>query len=125
MNNRCVCCGEIIPEGRQYCLNCGAKGEKKMETKFELGEIVMTNGIASLMDKSEYELHFEIELAGCIMRHKSGDWGDLCEEDKQTNDYAVEHGERILSAYELFGTKIWIITEWDRSVTTILLPEEY
>lgn len=93
--------------------------------KFELGKLVMTNGIASLMDKNEYELLFKIGLAGCIMKHQSGDWGDLCEEDKKENDFAVDNGRRIFSAYELFGTKIWIITEWDRSVTTILLPEEY
>ena len=67
------------------------------------------------------------EIGQCLMRHHQGDWGELCEEDKQENDYAVEHEGRLLSAYEIGEdkTKIWIITEWDRSVTTILLPEEY
>lgn len=120
MNNKCVCCGALIPEGVQYCSNCYVEGEKKMKTKFELGKIVMTNGIDELLATNIDMFWF---LNNCLTRHRCGDWGDLCEEDKQTNDYAVEHGERILSAYELFGTKIWIITEWDRSVTTILLPE--
>ena len=93
-----------------------------METKFELGKIVMTNGIARYLSEDVDRFW---TLNKCLYRHRCGDWGDLDEEDKQTNDYAVEHGERILSAYELFGTKIWIITEWDRSVTTILLPDEY
>lgn len=55
------------------------------------------------------------------------DWGDTCEEDKQSDDYAVTHDERILAEYrdDSKGWRIWIITEWDRSSTTILLPEEY
>jgi hypothetical protein len=93
-----------------------------MKTKFELGKIVMTNGIAELLATN---IDMFWVLNNCLTKHRCGDWGDLCEEDKQTNDYAVEHGGRILSAYELFGTKIWIIIEWDRSVTTVLLSEEY
>lgn len=59
-------------------------------------------------------------------RHIKGDWGELAEEDRQANDDALIDGSRILSSYRLSnGTKIWIITEWDRSVTTCLLPEEY
>lgn len=55
-----------------------------------------------------------------------GDWGDLDEEDRKENDLSVEEGFRILSAYELYtGEKVWIITEADRSSTTILLPSEY
>lgn len=93
------------------------KGEKEMKKKFELGKLFMTKGVA---ENCNYEDLFE-----CVKRHSDCDWGDLDEDDKLLNDMAVENGERILSAYELFGTKIWIITEWDRSVTTILLPEEY
>lgn len=59
-------------------------------------------------------------------RHITGDWGDLCEEDKQENEFSVKHGLRILSAYTLStGVKVWVITEANRSTTTILLPEEY
>jgi hypothetical protein len=61
-----------------------------------------------------------------LKRHVSGDWGELDDEDERENDRSVEQGYRILSAYRLGdGTRIWIITEADRSVTTLLLPEEY
>jgi len=60
-----------------------------------------------------------------LLQHQSGNWGDVCNEDWTSNDLALEHGDRILSSYIISGTKIWIITEWDRSVTTLLLPEEY
>ncbi len=60
-----------------------------------------------------------------LMRHAVGDWGDVCIEDKISNDAATHTGQRVLSAYQLFGQKIWIITEWDRSVTTVLFPSEY
>ena len=59
-------------------------------------------------------------------RHANGDWGELDEHDRQANKYALEHGLRVLSAYTLrTGKKIWIITETDRSITTILLPRGY
>ena len=59
-------------------------------------------------------------------RHASGDWGDLSGEDKQENDFSIKHGFRILSSYKLdTGVAIWIVTEADRSATTLLLPEEY
>jgi hypothetical protein len=61
-----------------------------------------------------------------LVRHALGDWGDLCDEDRQSNSEALADDLRILSAYRLSdGTKIWIITEADRSGTTVLLPEEY
>jgi hypothetical protein len=59
-------------------------------------------------------------------RHQSGDWGDLDEEDIAENELSLEKGFRLLSAYQLStGTRIWVITEGDRSATTILLLEEY
>ena len=60
-----------------------------------------------------------------IDRHVRGDWGDLCREDAEENDLSVREGFRILSAYTLGRNKVWVITEADRSATTILLPEEY
>ena len=64
-------------------------------------------------------------LAG-LRRHARGDWGDLEEEDREANDGALASGERLLSAYSADdGTKFWVITEWDRSATTVLFPEEY
>ena len=61
-----------------------------------------------------------------LARHANGDWGEVDEDDRRANEYAVEHGLRVLSGYTLrTGEKIWVITEADRSSTTILLPEEY
>ena len=60
-----------------------------------------------------------------LARHLAGDWGDLCEEDKAENELSLKEGFRLLSAYETEIGKIWIITEADRSVTTILFPSEY
>ena len=61
----------------------------------------------------------------CLARHASGDWGDLCEHDRRENGLALKHGRRLLSSYPVGEGRIWIITEADRSVTTLLLPEEY
>jgi hypothetical protein len=65
-------------------------------------------------------------LNSFLSRHANGDWGELDEHYRKANEDALEHGLRVLSSYTLkTGEKIWIITEADRSVTTILLPEEY
>ena len=91
-----------------------------MKPLFELGQVVATPGALNALAEHGRS------ISGNIKRHAKGDWGDLDDEDKQVNDYAVENGSRILSAY-LIGVKdkIWIITEADRSSTTILLPSEY
>lgn len=89
---------------------------------FETGEVMMTSGIASIASN---ERGMETVLK-CLERHCSGDWGDLDEDDKELNNAALNEGEgRIFSAYETDVGSIYIITESDRSVTTILLPEEY
>ena len=71
----------------------------------------------------------ELELEDVLIalkRHQSGDWGEVCPEDRAANDAAVTNGSRLLSVYhDRKGTKFWIITEADRSVTTVLLPEDY
>jgi hypothetical protein len=73
-------------------------------------------------------------LSKCLKRHLSGDWGCVSAEDRESNDAALRDGERILSAYPIGPTKpsggsgancVWIITEHDRSVTTMLLPSDY
>ena len=64
-------------------------------------------------------------MSQCISRHRQGDWGEVCEEDAALNDAAARQDCRVLSAYTVEDRKIWIITEWDRSVTTVLFPEEY
>lgn len=72
------------------------------------------------------ELTTAAERNIAFTRHSHGDWGDVCREDWQTNDQALRDGERLLSIYHaLNGTKFYIITEADRSATTILLPSEY
>lgn len=90
------------------------------EQKFKLGERVSTPGaLEAIAAAGDMEIEY-------LRRHSTGDWGDLSANDKRLNDQAVKDGDRILSAYTLStGVKIWIITEWDRSVTTTLLPDEY
>jgi hypothetical protein len=89
-----------------------------MSPKFPLGEIVATSNAVSNLT------NLDILLA--LSRHVRGDWGDLDVEDKEANERALLGGTRLFSAYHaLNGTKFWIITEWDRSVTTVLLPEDY
>ena len=91
--------------------------------KFDPGFVCATRLVADRMDDDEV---FDDFVHRSLCRHLSGDWGDLCEDDKALNDEAVRVGdERILSAYEKDGKKIWIITESDRSTTTILFPDEY
>ena len=91
-----------------------------MKPKFNLGRIVSTPGALAALTRSG-------DNPACfIRRHVQGDWGELCAEDVQGNEFSAQNGLRLLSAYRLSdGTKIWISTEADRSVTTILLPEEY
>ena len=87
---------------------------------FSLGQIVSTPGALEVIHQSEQS------IADFLGRHLLGDWGELCLEDKQANEDALKDGLRLLSAYKLSdGTRIWVITECDRSATTILLPEEY
>ena len=91
-----------------------------MQPKFLLAQIVATPGaLAALAEAGHAPLEF-------ISQHVAGDWGELDEQNRRENELSVKEGFRILSAYTLSdGTKIWIITEADRSATTILLPEEY
>ena len=61
-----------------------------------------------------------------LARHANGDWGELDDDDRMANEYALRHGLRVLSVYRLStGVEIWLLTESDRSTTTILLPSEY
>jgi hypothetical protein len=87
---------------------------------FALGKLVATPGaLAKLTEAGQKPLDF-------ILRHAAADWGQVDAADRKANDDAIAQCERLLSAYTLdTGTRIWIITEADRSATTILLPEEY
>lgn len=87
---------------------------------FSLGQIVSTPGAIDLLERTGSSA-FDL-----LMRHQHGDWGSVPDQDAKTNDWAVVNEERILSSYYLTATeRLWIITEWDRSVTTLLLPEDY
>ena len=86
--------------------------------KFSLGHIVATPNAINRLTQDD--------IRSGIIRHQAGDWGDLDADDRKENDLALEKGTRLLSAYQASnGTKFWIITEADRSATTVLLPEDY
>ena len=102
--------------------------------RFPLGQIVATPGALELLQETGFS------AAALISRHVHGDWGDLCEEDRAENEFAVSRRLRILSCYRLVDAvrlvetpldkrsalpTLWIITEADRSVTTLLRPDEY
>ena len=95
---------------------------------FQLGQVVATKGVLELLTPQE--------MITLLSRHSKGDWGDLCQTDKDLNDQALKGGDgRLFSSYNILDAKycegdgqiqkIWVITEWDRSVTTVLLPSEY
>lgn len=88
------------------------------QAKFPLGQLVATPGALDSLTQEEINTF--------LPRHNSGDWGDVCQDDREANDQALLNGARLLSAYRSQNkVKFWIITEHDRSVTTVLLPEEY
>lgn len=85
---------------------------------FSLGEVMQTQGAMHAFTPEE--------ILASLLRHADGDWGDLAEEDKQANELALKEDERLVSAYKFEdGRTMYVITEWDRSYTTVLLPEEY
>ena len=85
---------------------------------FDLGRVVATPGVLAAVDQSD--------IRAALRRHATGDWGDCDQHDREANEAARRSGSRLLSAYhDSNGTKFWIITEGDRSVTSVLLPEEY
>jgi hypothetical protein len=87
---------------------------------FLLGQVVATPGALDLLDRTATNAH------DLLIRHQQGDWGSVPFEDAEQNVAAIVSGSRILSSYTLNDTeRLWIITEWDRSVTTLLLPDEY
>jgi hypothetical protein len=98
----------------------GGKAMPPQKARFHLGQTVATPGALEALKVAQQE---PIEF---LSRHVTGDWGEVPPEDAQQNELSVDQGLRILSAYTLnSNVKIWVITEADRSATTILLPEEY
>lgn len=91
---------------------------KVFGNRFPVGALVITRGAWDELPQDE--------VWYSLVRHMDGDWGDLVESDREQNDKAVDNGGRLMSRYSTrSGTVFWIITEYDRSVTTILLPLEY
>ena len=89
-----------------------------METLFPLGRTVITSAALDALDPED--------VKACLVRHAEGDWGTLCPEDQKANELALAEGFRLFSVYhDRHRTKFYIITEADRSVTTVLLPEDY
>jgi hypothetical protein len=90
-----------------------------MTAPLPLGRVVATLGALKLLTEARaypYDL---------LARHVAGDWGELCAFDRRQNEIALRDGYRVLSSYDAPEGRVWIITEADRSITTILLPEEY
>jgi hypothetical protein len=88
--------------------------------RFELGLAMITPGALELLGS------LEVSPTELLERHASGDWGEIPSEDARENELALERGFRVMSSYPLSGGfRVWVITERDRSLTTILLPAEY
>lgn len=100
--------GEVQPESRPF-----------PEMRFDLGDIVVTAGAHFTLQRLN---RHPIQL---VARHVEGDWGDLDEHDIRENEQSADQGFRVVSAYNIDDAKFYVITEWDRSYTTVLLPEEY
>ena len=89
-------------------------------SRFSPGQLLATQRVMALSSE------LGINLIDYLSRHVRGDWGDLCPEDSRANEAALRNGGRLLSAYDMpNGKRLWIITEADRSATTLLLPDEY
>ncbi|MCC6815990.1 MAG: hypothetical protein IT267_06225 [Saprospiraceae bacterium] len=95
---------------------------------FPLGCVYMTSGVDSVCHQHPSFFQF---IADCLTSHSSGDFGTLCQSDIATNQAAIQHGGRVFSSYAIpseidsCGDKLWVITESDRSSTTVLFPGEY
>jgi hypothetical protein len=90
-----------------------------MRAPLPLGRVVATPGALKLLAEAR-EHPFDY-----LARHATGDWGELCAFDRRQNEIALRDGYRVFSSYDVLAERVWIITEANRSITTILLPEEY
>jgi len=88
--------------------------------RFPLGDLYITKGVLDLIERHG------VDVAAFIIRHVTGDWGDMDSHDRAHNDHALLTGARLLSAYRVGETAtMWIVTESSRTETTVLLPDEY
>ncbi|WP_437191145.1 hypothetical protein [Planctomicrobium sp. SH527] len=118
-------CGRTLPpldgDQRSAALACPACGERYLHIRgksFDPGRIVITPAANAVLSQDD--------VLRALARHLSMDWGELCEQDWQENELALNEGMRLFSSYLTADQrKFWIITEHDRSVTTILLPSDY
>ena len=99
-------------------------GNEQTKPKFQLGQIMITPGVRDLF-REVPEAWPGALINSLLARHRAGDWGEVPPEDAAENELSVSEGFRIMSAYSVSGEKVWVITEADRSVTTLLLPDEY
>ena len=89
-----------------------------IKAKFPLGRLVATSNLVARVSPAD--------VRAAVQRHAQCDWGEVCESDRAMNDQGLLDGSRLMSVYSSStGEAFWIITEWDRSVTTVLLPEDY
>src|SRR5229473_3721075 len=116
------CAAQAAPLGSKGQIQKQENPMQQTERKplFDLGQLVATPGALAALEKTgQNAMEF-------LSRHVSGDWGELPKEDKDENRMSLEKGFRLLSSYRTTaGDKLWVITEADRSITTLLLPEEY
>jgi hypothetical protein len=91
----------------------------------QLGQVVVTTNLWVRITNSLDETEAMREFSAMLERHRSGDWGNVGDEDWKANNQALEQGTRLFSTYAIGDEPVWIITEADRSVTTLLLPEDY
>ena len=103
-----------------FCQAIGSLQERR-NAKFPLGDLVITTNAAAKLNA--------IDAFELLVRHESGDWGEVCEEDRETNERALKDGSRLFSVYEEEGEngasmRVYVTTEWNREATTIL-PEDY
>jgi hypothetical protein len=87
------------------------------EIRFRPGNIVTTLGASEVATRDQID--------AILARHLSGDWGEVDREDASANERALKHGGRLMSAYDVNGEKLWVVTEADRSATTVLTPGDY
>ena len=94
------------------------KAHRTRPVRFALGHVVATSGALAAVRENG------VDVLALVCRHASGDWGAVGVDDTRANDHALVHGARVLSAYETAAGRLWVITEADRSATTVLLPSE-
>ncbi len=95
-----------------------ASAERVPGARFALGQVVATPAALEAVTRNDVLI--------ALQRHAGGDWGEVCSEDRGANDEALRCGTRLLSVYtSASGVRFWVITEADRSATTVLLPSDY